>query len=97
MTSERKQISRDIQKLERLYDSRRSMKLSIMGNKDLNTAVNNKYRNFQSEMHKQIFSITIDDNLIRFSVNASSNITNNQNNKIQTFCNENNISYDITV
>ena len=68
-----------------------------MGNKDLNTAVNNKYRNFQSEMHKQIFSITIDDNLIRFSVNASSNITNNQNNKIQTFCNENNISYDITV
>ena len=57
MTSESKLISRDIQKLERLYDSRRSMKLYIMGNRDLNTAVNNKYRNFQSEMHKQIFSI----------------------------------------
>ena len=85
MTSERKEISRDIQKLERLYDSRRSIKKYIMGNKDLNTAVNNNYRNSQSETHKQILSITIDDNIIRFSFNASSNITNNQNTKYRHF------------
>ena len=29
----------------------------IMGNKDLNTAVNNNYRNVQSETHIKLFSI----------------------------------------
>ena len=57
----------------------------IMGNKDLHTAVNNNYRNSQSETHKQILSITIDDNIIRFSFNASPNITNNQNTKYTHF------------
>ena len=64
---------------------------------DLNTAVNNTYRNCQSETHIKSFSLIIYFKLIRFSFNTSSNITNNQNNKIQTCCDENNISYDLAV
>ena len=44
----------------------------IMGNKDLNTAVNNNYRNVQSETHIKLFSI-----IKGYYFNASSNITNN--------------------
>ena len=78
MMSERKEISRDIHKLEQLYDSRRFIKIYIMGNKDLNTAVNNNYRTVQSETHITLLSINRDDKLIRYSFNVSSNITNNQ-------------------
>ena len=48
-----------------------------MGNKDLNTAVNNNYRNVQSETHIKLFCIIKGDKLIRYYFNASSNITNN--------------------
>ena len=49
----------------------------IMGNKDLNTAVNNNYRNVQSETHIKLFSIIKGEKLIRYYFNASSYITNN--------------------
>ena len=49
----------------------------IMGNKDLNTAVNKNYRNVQSETHIKLFCIIKGDKLIRYYFNASSNITNN--------------------